>query len=301
MTRFSVVHTTRYVYEASVTSSYGQASLLPRSTPVQECVGSELRIDPEASDRRERLDLHGNRLVYFSIDRPHRSLEIEAASQVEVVPDAERPPRPGLDATVTDVIAATEGLTGDARVDVAPFRFESPRLGRHRGTSELAAELWEPTSTVGEALTRLGSTIHERFSFDPQATTVTSTLDDLFRQQAGVCQDFAHLAVAVARTWGLPARYVSGYLETDPPPGQPKLQGADVSHAWASVYLPGTGWVDVDPTNDQFANDRYVTVGWGRDYGDVPPLTGVIFTSGGTRSLEVSVDVRRVDTVSTGA
>lgn len=290
MTRYQVVHATRYRYAEPVTSSYGQAALLPRSTLTQTCRSSSLTIEPEASDQRERVDVHGNRVVYFSIDRPHRSLAITARSEVDV----RAPKRPSSGPSLAEAVAAVDELEGADRVEAVSFLLDSPRLGPHRLAGEFAAELRDPALDVVEALAQLGSAIHERFSFDAGATTVTSTLDDLFRHSAGVCQDFAHLTVAVLRTWGLPARYVSGYLETDPPPGQPKLQGADVSHAWASALVPGLGWIDLDPTNDQFANDRYVTVGWGRDYGDVPPLTGVIYTSGGTSSLEVSVDVRRV-------
>ena len=139
----------------------------------------------------------------------------------------------------------------------------------------------------------LSARIHRDFTFRAGATQVGAPVETVLGRRAGVCQDFAHLTIAAARSVGLAARYVSGYLETDPPPGQEKLQGADVSHAWASVFVPQIGWVDIDPTNDQFVGDRYVTTGWGRDYGDVAPLKGVIFTDGETESLEVTVDVRR--------
>jgi transglutaminase-like putative cysteine protease len=129
------------------------------------------------------------------------------------------------------------------------------------------------------------------FEYVPGATTVTSTIDELMARRQGVCQDFAHLAIGCLRSVGLAARYVSGYLETDPPPGRERVAGADQSHAWASVYVPGDGWVDVDPTNDRYVNDRYVTTAWGRDYGDVPPIEGVIFTDGRQQGMTVTVDV----------
>jgi transglutaminase-like putative cysteine protease len=136
--------------------------------------------------------------------------------------------------------------------------------------------------------------IHRDFTFDPQSTTVATPVGEVLAQRHGVCQDFAHLAIACVRAMGLPARYVSGYLETVPPPGQARLQGADVSHAWFAVYVPDAGWVDFDPTNDLVPADRHVTTAWGRDYADVTPLKGIIF-GGGPHALEVSVDMQRLD------
>jgi transglutaminase-like putative cysteine protease len=144
---------------------------------------------------------------------------------------------------------------------------------------------------VLDAVTDLSSRIYRDFKFLPGVTEVKTTIEEVFARRAGVCQDFAHVAIGCLRSLGLAARYVSGYLETRPPPGKPRLAGADVSHAWASVFVPGSGWADIDPTNDQLVNDRYVTTAWGRDYTDVPPLKGVIFTQGDVQDLKVSVDV----------
>jgi transglutaminase-like putative cysteine protease len=145
-----------------------------------------------------------------------------------------------------------------------------------------------------EALASLCSQIHADFEYKPGSTSVTTTLEKAFTKRRGVCQDFAHLGIACLRSIGLAARYVSGYLETDPPPGRPKLTGADGSHAWLSVFVPEAGWVDIDPTNDQLVGDRYITTAIGRDYGDVPPMNGVIYTTGKTEKLDVAVDVTAV-------
>ena len=157
-----------------------------------------------------------------------------------------------------------------------------------------AAESLLPDRPIGESVTDLMHRINTDFTYDKTATTVTSTLEDVFEKRAGVCQDFAHLTLACLRTHGLAGRYVSGYLATQPPPGKERVFGADATHAWAAVWLPAGGWLAIDPTNDQWANDRYVTLAWGRDYADVPPVKGVIFTEAKTSALNVEVDVAPV-------
>jgi len=160
--------------------------------------------------------------------------------------------------------------------------------------SPVLAEYTAPSFTkerpLLEAVADLTGRIHRDFTFDRTATTVATPLQTVFRTRRGVCQDFAHLEIACLRSLGLAARYVSGYLESVPPPDQPRLTGADASHAWVSVFCPPVGWVDVDPTNDVLADERHVTVAWGRDYGDVSPLRGVIL-GGGQHALHVGVSV----------
>jgi transglutaminase-like putative cysteine protease len=176
----------------------------------------------------------------------------------------------------------------------AGFLLRSPRLALRGKLPEFARGVLEPGRPLGETLRHLVATIFQDFAYRSGATTVSTTLDDVLTRREGVCQDFAHLAVAVLRWAGLPARYVSGYLETVPPPGQPKLQGVDASHAWASVLVPNLGWVDLDPTNNQVVDAGYVVTAWGRDYTDVPPLKGVIFTESADSTLRVAVDVIRL-------
>ena len=293
MRRYRVVHETSYTYETKVTRSYGQLCLLPRDIDHQRCVASQVEVDPTPSDHRERTDYFGNRVAYFTLHEPHDHLVVRATSEVDV--DDEQPWHDTPSGSFADTVAAVEQLSGAERVESADFLVPSPRITIDDRVREYAAPSFAADRPILEVLADLTSRIHADFEFSATATTVTSTIDDLFESGAGVCQDFAHLGVACLRSQGIPARYVSGYLETDPPPGREKLVGADVSHAWVAAQIPELGWVDIDPTNDQFANGRYVTTGWGRDYGDVAPLKGVVFSDGGTTTLDVSVDVRRID------
>jgi len=171
----------------------------------------------------------------------------------------------------------------------------SPRVVGSPDLANYAHSIFRPRRDIAGCLAELASQIHADFAYRKSSTTVSSTLSDLFRQRVGVCQDFAHLAVGVLRTAGLAARYVSGYLETFPPPGQAKLMGADATHAWAEAFLPGHGWIGIDPTNNQRADDRYIVAAHGRDYDDVPPLKGVIETESRRSKMTVSVDVRRIE------
>ncbi|MEZ5374962.1 MAG: transglutaminase family protein [Acidimicrobiales bacterium] len=289
MTHYQVVHRTRYRYDAPVSSSYGQSCLLPRDFATQRCVGSQLVITPEPEDQRERIDFYGNRVSYFKVDRGHTELEIVATSTVNVLPER------GVLPLEAEMLLRDVPVALDGDVDAVHYLLDSQRAVVDDRVRAFAAECFDPDASILAGVSNLVRKIHSSFEFDAEATTVTSTLDDLFEHRAGVCQDFAHLAVAALRSQGLPARYVSGYLETIPPPGKPKLVGADVSHAWASVMVPGAGWIDLDPTNDQFVDERYVTTGWGRDYGDVPPLKGVIYSESSKTRLSVSVDVTRQD------
>lgn len=297
MSTYRVTHQTTYRYQSPVTSSFGQLCLLPRDFEGQRCTSSTVDIAPEPSDHRERVDYFGNRVAYFTVQEPHELLTIKASSDVEVNDDrvwssaAAGTPV----STVASALADLAALRGEEHVDASNFVVNSPRVTVDDRVRAYAAPSFDKNRPMLDALSDLASRIHQDFGFDATTTTVTSTIDDLFEHGAGVCQDFAHLGVACLRSQGIPARYVSGYLETLPPPGQEKLIGADVSHAWVSGYVPGLGWVDVDPTNDQFVNGRYITTGWGRDYSDVSPLKGVVYSDGGTTTLDVSVDVRRLD------
>ncbi len=288
MTNYRITHRTRYTYDAPVSLSYGQSCLLPRELDTQTCTSARLEISPQPQDQRERLDFYGNRVCYFSLDQPHDVLEITAISEVSVLPERGSAP------------AETQMLLGDAvaaygqHPDAVHYLLASARATADARSSAFADDCLVADRPMIEGLRLLVSKIHNSFGFDASATTVTSTVEDLFKHGAGVCQDFAHLSVSALRAHGIPARYVSGYLETIPPPGKPKLVGADVSHAWAAAMLPSGAWIDLDPTNDQFVNDRYVTTGWGRDYADVPPLKGVIYSDSRKTKLDVSVDVARV-------
>jgi transglutaminase-like putative cysteine protease len=289
-TTYRVIHRTEYRYEADVSPSYSQLHLAPRDLPGQRCLSTEIVVDPTPDDYRERVDFFGNRVAYVAIQEPHRSLTVTATSIVDVEDlgsgvslFADRPWE-----EVRDHVRATH--TPDA-IDAVQFVLDSPVVAASPLFSEYAAPSFPPGRHLLDAVTDLSSRIHRDFTYKPGATSVGTTLDDVFARREGVCQDFAQVGIACLRSVGLPARYVSGYLETDPPPGRPKLDGADVSHAWLSVYVPQGGWVGVDPTNDQLVSDRYVTTAYGRDYSDVPPLSGVMYTEGRAERPRVLVDV----------
>ncbi len=302
---YEVRHRTRYTYDDEVTSSYGRAYLVPRDAPGQHCLDNRVDVDPGPTAASESVDFFGNRSVYLEVHTEHTVLDVVAVSTVEVdrvPPDlstldgwtCERAAEAVRDGAVAGPAGGAGAGGGPGLVDAREMLLPSPRVGRDAGVVEYAAAMFEPRRPLGEALVGLVSRIHHDFSYRTGSTSVSTTLAEVLARREGVCQDFAHLAVACLRCVGLPARYVSGYLETEPPPGRPKLQGADASHAWVSVLVPELGWVDLDPTNDQPADARYVVTAWGRDYTDVPPLKGVIFTEATKSTLAVEVDVVRV-------
>jgi transglutaminase-like putative cysteine protease len=178
-------------------------------------------------------------------------------------------------------------------LDARQFCFDSPLVPPVDELVSYAAPSFGPGRHLVDTVSELAARIFDEFSYDPGFSTVSTPLAEVVRFRRGVCQDFAHLAIGCLRSLGLSARYVSGYLETTTPPGEDRLIGADASHAWASVFIPGWGWFDIDPTTDRVVGNSYVTVAWGRDYSDVSPLKGIVFGGGDTHSLEVSVDVAR--------
>ncbi|GAA4176957.1 transglutaminase family protein [Gryllotalpicola koreensis] len=287
--RYRVSHRTEYSYDDEVSDSLGIAHLVPRQLPWQEVHSHAVAVDPLPDDVSEQLDYFGNALSYFHVTDAHEKLVVEATSEVTTMTPwydqsaLDQPwerARPLAEPDTPGAWAATE------------FALASPGVALVTGARDYAATSLTPGRPLGEAVAELMSRIHADFDYDPTATTVTSTVADTLKERAGVCQDFAHLALACLRSHGVAARYVSGYLATDPPPGKPRVVGADASHAWLAVWVPGSGdWLAVDPTNDQRAGERYVTVAWGRDYGDVAPLKGVIFTEATKSTLRVAVDV----------
>ncbi|HEX4360834.1 MAG TPA: transglutaminase family protein [Pseudonocardia sp.] len=291
---YEVTHRTEYHYPSTVSSSFGEIVMLPRELAGQACLRSELTIEPAPHDLRERLDFFGNRTAYFAVLAPHTRLSVTATSLVRV---HDRQVRPSAEAELPWERAreAWGRPLSDEALDACQFVLDSPLVTSSEQLAEYATPSFPPGRPLLASVVDLSSRIHRDFEFLPGVTEVKTTIEEVFARRAGVCQDFAHVTIGCLRSLGLAARYVSGYLETRPPPGKARLAGADVSHAWVSVYVPGAGWADVDPTNDQLVNDRYVTTAWGRDYTDVPPLKGVIFTQGDVQDLRVSVDVVPVD------
>lgn len=286
--RYRIEHRTEYRYSDAVSSSYGRVSLRPRDLPGQRCVDHELIVDPEPDDVSEWLDVYGNHTGYYHISRQHEVLTVTGRSTVEV-------DRPTWDAAVAARPWETARPTGALGARAVEFTLPSARVQLVPDVRTYAGRSLTPGRPLLDAVVDLTHRIHADFRYDSTATTVSSTIADVLSTRAGVCQDFAHLAVAALRAHGLPCRYVSGYLATDPPPGRERMIGADASHAWAAVRLPDDSWVGFDPTNDQLADERYTVLAWGRDYDDVAPLRGIIFTDAETSEMTVSVDVAPLD------
>lgn len=280
--RFLIRHVSRYQYAQRVSLAHHLAHLVPREALGQRLVHSELRVEPAPSLRRTYLDYFGNVTDRFELRAPHRHLTVECESEVVLEPRAIP-----TSAGAWDEYA--RALSTGGRPSDVEFCFDSPLVRAHPELRSFAAPIFHPGRDLIEAVGELNTRIHREFRYRPGATEVSTPLADVMRSREGVCQDFAHVAVGCLRTLGLPARYVSGYLETRPPPGRPRLVGADASHAWASVQLPTGEWFDFDPTNDSLPAERHVTVAWGRDFSDVSPLRGVVL-GGGEHTVHVSVD-----------
>lgn len=291
--RYHIVHRTLYTYESPVTVSHHIARLGPRALPHQTCPWHEIDIVPEPVVRVPRLDAYGNQAIYFEQAGSHTQLEVVARSYVEVAApqatDASSSPR------WEDLVEATRGDGVAGAVMATEFRFASPLVGPDERFAAYARPSFAPGRPVLEAAVELSHRIFTDFVFDPVATDVATPVLEAFEKRRGVCQDFAHVLIGCLRSMGMPARYVSGYLETIPPPGQEKLVGADASHAWVSLFCgEDLGWIDLDPTNDLLPGDRHITIAWGRDFFDVSPLRGVTWAAG-EQWLLVGVDVKRLE------
>jgi transglutaminase-like putative cysteine protease len=289
---YDVTHRTTYSYGTDVSVSHHLAHLHPRELPRQQVCDFRLTVDPTPAVVAERVDFYGNAATFFTIGSPHDRLLVTARSRVQI----NGPALPASSATPSwQVIrdrCASDVLTEDS--EKGEFRFDSAYIARRPAFADYAVSAFSKDRPLLEAMVDFNSRIFRDFRFDPRATTVATPVDEVFKRRRGVCQDFAHLAIACLRSLGLPARYVSGYLETQPPPGKSRLVGADASHAWYSVWCPDYGWIDADPTNNLLPSDRHITLAWGRDFSDLSPLRGVV-VGGSGHSLGVSVDVARVE------
>lgn len=287
MTRLLVSHVTEYEYASPVELAAHIAHLRPRALPWQTVSSFAFHVDPAPDRVRWGTDHYGNAVAWVFLDRAHPSLKMSVRATVDV----QR--RDNLASTGTPPweAVAQQATLPDAACDVAEFTCASPMAPVSAAVSAFAAPSFPPDRAVLEGLLDLMGRIGREFRFDPEVTTVSTPVERVLQLRAGVCQDFAHLMIAGLRGLGLPARYVSGYLRTVPPPGQARLVGADHSHAWVQCWLGGAhGWIDLDPTNLLVVADEHVWLGWGRDYADVSPVRGVLL-GGGRHSLRVSVDI----------
>lgn len=285
---YRVRHRTTYDYEDPVSVSHHLVRLTPRNLSKQTCSRSHISILPPPTATAVHIDYFGNSLASFTLHEPHDCLIVEAQSDLEVkaieLPDfAATPPW-------ETVRESLNGEPTDEVLDAYQFIFDTQRVGSSRALADYAHESFLAGRPMLDAVLDLTRRIHQDFRFDKKATEVETPVQTFFEKRRGVCQDFAHLQIGCMRSLGLPARYVSGYLRTMPPPGRPRLIGADASHAWCSVWCPGTGWMDFDPTNNCVPSDGHITVAWGRDYSDVSPIYGVLL-GGARHKLNVQVDV----------
>ncbi len=289
--KYKLRHMTRYQYSGPATLSHNEARILPRQLPWQTCNNTQLTISPDAVGLSERQDFFGNRVIYFAIEAVHNSLEVLVSSEVETFP---RPAQDFFSGAAWEDAAAEmlSAVRSGNRDSIAArlFVLDSPFVMRQPALRDYAQSSFAPGRLLRDALLELNGRIFEDFTYDEDSTTLATPLQEVLETKRGVCQDFAHLLIGCLRSVGLPARYVSGYMETSPPPGQEKLLGADATHAWVAVFIPGWGWQEVDPTNGCVPDERYIVLGWGRDFADVTPLKGVM-SGGGEHELTVAVDV----------
>ena len=289
---YTIRHRTTYKYVSPVSVGNHVACLKPRSYQQNRLLQNVMKISPTPLTFTERTDYFGNVLWFFTVQEPHRQLVVESISDVlrtEGQATSRPESLPWEDSTI--LLAQDHTLEG---LDAFQYQFESPRIRIHPEFAAYALESFTPGRSMLDGLMELTARIHEDFRFDSRVTTVRTTTEEVFKKRGGVCQDFAHVQVACLRSINIAARYVSGYLRTYPPPGRARLIGADASHAWVSAYCRGAGWLDADPTNNIAPTDGHVTVAWGRDYGDVSPLRGLIL-GGGEHKLQVEVDMEPVE------
>jgi transglutaminase-like putative cysteine protease len=289
--KYTIQHKTAYTYLEPVSLCHNIARLVPRDTNEQICKNTTIDIEPRPDQINEYEDFFGNKVIYFSIEKEHWELIVSVTSEVERrVPELMKM-RAFRNAGLEEVKQELLNLKDDV-MDIKQYSLETPMTAWNDEVLKYALQSFLPQRPVFEAAQDLNRRIYEEFEYKPGHTTIATPLSVLMQERKGVCQDFAHLAIACLRSVGLPARYVSGYIETLSPEGVEKLIGIDASHAWFSVFIPGMGWIDFDPTNNSIVSDQHITIGWGRDYTDIAPLDGIILSSG-SHELTVSVDVKR--------
>ena len=293
---YRVEHRTTYRYSEPVTLSHQQLHLTPRQLAYQRSRTHEVTITPAPTYRRERTDAFGNPVTEIAIESAHRTLEIVGRSNVEVggreLPEADRT---AAWETVREALAYRAGWRPDSlALEATEFLFESPHARVKRDLRAYASDCFRPGRSVLEAAQALMGKIHTEFKFDAEATTTTTPVMTFFKQKRGVCQDFTHFMISCLRSTGLAARYVSGYLVNRQAPGKQRPVGAEASHAWVALFVPGSGWIELDPTNNVLPSWEHITLGWGRDFSDVTPLRGVI-NGGGEQILAVKVAVEEED------
>jgi transglutaminase-like putative cysteine protease len=291
--KYTIQHKTSYSYLEPVSLCHNIARLVPRNTNEQICKNTNIQIEPKPDRINEYEDFFGNKVIYFSIEKEHWELTVNVTSEVERHHTGQIKMHVYRSASLEEVKKEIQYLKGES-MDIKQYSFETPMTASNEEILQFALKSFQPGKSVFEATEDLTQRIYREFEYKPGHTTISTPLAQVMKERKGVCQDFAHLAISCLRSVGLPARYVSGYIETVSPDGIEKLVGTDASHAWFSLYIPDMGWTDFDPTNNCIVSDQHITIGWGRDYADIAPLEGIILSSG-SHELSVSVDVKRTN------
>lgn len=291
--RYHITHTTTYRYSVNVGRCYNLAHMLPRDTERQNCLRSQVVVEPAPAHSHKHRDYFGNHAYYFGIQKNHNRLSITVESEVQMQDQAWEAEL-DFGATCAEVLERMRSSTDAETLLAREFVLDSPMIRASQALREYAQTIFLPGRPFLAAARELSERVFKEFTYDPGFTTVATPLHEVQQHKRGVCQDFAHFAIGCLRSLGFAARYVSGYLETLPPPGKEKLIGADATHAWFAVYCPGEGWYEFDPTNNKMACEQHIITAWGRDYSDVTPLRGVIFGGGEKPQLAVAVTVKRL-------
>jgi transglutaminase-like putative cysteine protease len=290
--KYRVTHITKYDYQTPTALCHNIVVQTPARLPFQQVKSYKYNIFPEPNYLAVRKDFFDNEFIYFSVQKTHQKLLVESKSEVEINMPNWAEVDPKQTQPWEEVVSWLQ--TTDAMNDIRQFYLESTYVSFIPGVREYALQSFTPGRPVMDAMLDLNRRINKDFKFTPGFTDISTPLEDVFKHKKGVCQDFAHFSLACVRSLGLAAKYVSGYIETIPPPGKPKLVGADASHAWNAIYIPGFGWVEFDATNNLLVKDQHIRVAYGRDFADVVPLKGIVYSNGGQKMV-VTVDVKRLD------
>jgi transglutaminase-like putative cysteine protease len=295
MIRFLVKHVTHYKYSARVTRCYNLANVIPRDTARQHCVKNRIVLSPLPATTHKRTDYFGNRTFHFEIQKPHTELIITAESEVQITVK-EQALNLDLGISYHEALETLGKANTQDTIEAREFLLNSPMIECSEALADYARPSFASDRSLKSCVSELTTRIFKEFDYDPQFSTIATPLTEVLKHKKGVCQDFAHLQVGCLRSMGIPAKYVSGYIETLPKPGEKKLVGADATHAWIAYFCPQEGWIEFDPTNDVLADSdgQHIVTAFGRDYYDVTPVKGVIFGGGESPVLSVSVDVSRV-------
>ncbi len=293
--RFLVKHTTHYKYAARVTRCYNMANVIPRDTARQRCLNNRITLSPLPATTHKRTDYFGNKTFHFEIQKPHTELIITAESDVQIT-DRVHELNLDLGISYAEALDYLRKTNKPETIEAREFLLNSPMIECSQALADYARPSFARDRSLKSCVSELTTRIFEEFAYDPQFSTIATPLTQVLQHKKGVCQDFAHLQVGCLRSMGIPAKYVSGYIETLPKPGEQKLVGADATHAWIAYFCPEEGWIEFDPTNDVLAHSdgQHIVTAFGRDYYDVTPVKGVIFGGGESPLLSVSVDVSRV-------